>query len=276
LHLILSRRLEAELAAWLSQRVSRILACSQAAATSLVDRAPLLSAKTRVLYNPLPHANFDPKSDRTRTKRGDSDRFTLGVVGRITETKGHHLLLQALAELPSELREKIRLIVVGAPGPGCEPDARYAATLRADAVRLGLDHQIHWAGYLDDPGASYVLMDVLIHPALAEAMCIVILEALDRGIPVIAARTGGIPEVVQDGVNGLLISPDDPGALTAALTVFLEDGEIRERLKAGACCSLDSRFSMEVFSSNMRAAIGELCPSSSDKVGVLNAGFQKW
>jgi glycosyltransferase involved in cell wall biosynthesis len=272
LHLILNRRLEAGLVAWFSRRVSRILACSQAAAASLLDRAPKLSGKMQVLYNPLAR----PPDSGGRGKRGDGDQFTLGMVGRVTETKGHHLLLRALGDLPLELREKLRLIVVGAPAPGCEPDSRYAAALRREAARLGLDSQIYWAGYQTDPGGFYETMDVLVHPALAEAMCIVILEALSRGIPVIAARTGGIPEVVQDGVNGLLVSLEDSRALSRALKFFLERSEVRERLRAGACRSLDRRFSMDVFSSNILAAVRERCPSTSAEAAVHTGGFQRW
>ena len=176
LHLILNRRLEAGLVAWFSRRVSRILACSKAAAASLLDRAPKLSGKMQVLYNPLAR----PPDSGGRGKRGDGDQFTLGMVGRVTETKGHHLLLRALGDLPPELREKLRLIVVGAPAPGCEPDSRYAAALRREAARLGLDSQIYWAGYQTDPGGFYETMDVLVHPALAEAMCAVLCSRTSR------------------------------------------------------------------------------------------------
>jgi glycosyltransferase involved in cell wall biosynthesis len=276
LHLILSRRLEAELVVRSSRRVSRILACSHAAAASLLDRAPGLSTKTQVLYNPLPDSHESRlRLDRMRTKRVDVDLLTLGMVGRITETKGHHLLLQALGDLPSELREKLRLIVVGAPAPGCEQDSRYADRLRSDAARFGLDGQIVWCGYQADPGMFYESMDVLVHPALAEAMCIVILEALSRGIPVIAARTGGIPEVVEDGVNGLLVTLEDSNALRRALKFFLERPEVRERLRGGACRNLDRRFSMEVFSSSTLAAIEELCPSRCGEAAALPEGLQR-
>jgi glycosyltransferase involved in cell wall biosynthesis len=178
--------------------------------------------------------------------------------------------------LPLGLRAKLRLIVVGAPAPGCEADFRYAASLRRDAVRLGLEDYIQWSGYQTDPGEFYESMDVLVHPALAEAMCIVILEALSRGIPVIAARTGGIPEVVQDGVNGLLVSLEDTDALTRALKFFLRNPKARERLRAGASRSLDRRFSMEVFSSSILAATGELCPSTSEDVATFAGELQKW
>ncbi len=115
------------------------------------------------------------------------------------------------------------------------------------------------------------------HPALAEAMGIAILEALDRGIPVIAARTGGIPEVVRDGFNGLLVSMEDEDALCRALTLFVKKRRLRERLQAGARCGLDRRFSMETFSSGIRTVIGQLCPLvNSPETEAPVTGTEQW
>lgn len=260
LHLILRRRLEIILARVLARPVCRILACSNAAAESLAGRNRGLSAKTEVLYNPLRELREGPLNWRSETGRSGRDHFTIGMVGRITSDKGHHLLLEAVAGMPAKIRNKIQILVVGSEAPGCDSDLRYARDLRSETIRLGMDGQIIWAGYQPDPGPYYALMDVLVHPALAEAMCIVILEALDRGVPVIASRTGGIPEVVRDGFNGLLISVADRNALGQALTLFIEERQLRERLQAGARCTLDRRFSMETFSSRIRTIIGQLCP----------------
>ena len=274
LHLVLERRLEIMLVTRLARRVSRILACSHAAAASLLAGAPWLSAKTRVVYNPLrllrrPHEAVGHVAMLHR------DQFTVGVVGRITENKGQHLLLQAVSRLPADLREKVRLLIVGSEAPGCEPDRLYAERLRAEAVRYGLEGRIVWAGHQPDPGSSYASMDVLVHPALSEAMGLVILEALAWGIPVIASRTGGTPEVVRDGINGLLVSLENESELSMALALFLSSREVRERLKAGASQGLDSRFSMETFSSGIRAAIRRLCfPVTSGDVSAFSAGSE--
>ena len=261
LHLILSRRLEILLVRSVAWRLSKILACSNAAAESLVGRHGRLSAKTQVLYNPLRQERGNRLTwHRERPNRDRGDCVTIGVVGRITPVKGHHLLLQAVAELPAEMRERVQILIVGAEAPGCDSDLRYLRNLKSEAKRQGLEGQILWAGYQDDPGPSYARMDVLVHSALSEAMCIAILEALDRGVPVIAARTGGIPEVVRDGFNGMLVTPNDTAALAQALELFISKRRVREQLQSGACCSLDRRFSIETFSSRIRRFIGQLCP----------------
>jgi glycosyltransferase involved in cell wall biosynthesis len=209
-------------------------------------------------------------------KNARDGRVTVGVVGRITEGKGHHLLLEAIGRLPAHLRDGIQLLIVGAAAPGSASDLHYARFLRQEAARMGLQNQIVWTGYQTELARYYASMDVLVHPSLAEAMGIAIVEALDCGIPVIAARTGGIPEVVQDGVNGLLVSVKDCNALTETLTVFLTNDQIRGRLQAGAREGVDKRFSEEVFSSKIRATIGELCPPSVSGEAPCRAGLERW
>ena len=227
----------------------------------MAGRHPRISAKTQVLYNPLRQERESRLTwDRSRPNRAIRDCITIGMVGRITPGKGHHLLLQAVMELPAEMRQRIHILVVGSEAPGCDSDLRYLRTLQSEAKRQGMEEQILWAGYQDDPGPSYARMDVLVHSALSEAMCIAILEALDRGIPVIASRTGGTPEVVRDGFNGILVTPNDTAALARALELFISRRRLRERLQAGARCSLDRRFSIETFSSRIRTFIGQLCP----------------
>jgi glycosyltransferase involved in cell wall biosynthesis len=104
-------------------------------------------------------------------------------------------------------------------------------------------------------------MDLLVHPALPpEALSLVILEALDSGVPVVAARTGGIPEMVRDGFNGLLVPPGDEEALRDALQHILESEATRKRLQAGARAGLDSRFLPERFSVSIRNVVGQFCP----------------
>jgi glycosyltransferase involved in cell wall biosynthesis len=259
LHLFLTRRLDIALVALLARRVSRILACCQAAGASLLSADQRLAAKTDVVYNPLPELPTWP-SPHERKPRSSSDHITVGMVGRITEKKGQLLLLRAVGGLPLEIRRKIRLLIVGAEAPRCLPDFVYAQNLRAEAARLGLENQITWTGYLADTKPCYALMDFLVHPALPpEALSIVILEALNAGIPVVATKTAGIPELVQDGFNGLLVPPEDEVALRQALELIIENAAARERLQAGARAGLDERFLPERFSFSIRSIIGEFC-----------------
>jgi glycosyltransferase involved in cell wall biosynthesis len=259
LHLTLCRKREAMVVARLARYAGKIVSCSHAAAHPLLAENPALNKGLRVVYNPLTQsvgrADWNPDELAFRTS------FMLGMVGRVTEPKGHLNLLKAVSALPLYLQKKIRLVMVGAPAPGNAADLGYANRVKHLAARLNLQNQIIWTGYQTDTTLFYAYMDVLVQPSSAhsgEGMPMVILEALREGIPVIASRTGGIPEVIRDGSNGLLVPPGDDGALARALRDFLEDPALRARLRAGARESLAEQFSLANFQSQTLACVREL------------------
>jgi len=278
LHLILTRRTELFLVTRLARRISRIIACSHAAARSLLNDDTRLSEKTEVIHSPVPVRN-DPIPERPPGNiRIPSPCFTVGTVGRITEVKGQHLLLKAAGKLPPQVRAKIRILIVGAPAPASKADIRYAEGLKAIAYRYDLTENIVWAGYQTDLASWYGSMDVLVHSALwAEAMGLVILEALQMGIPVIATRIGGIPEILRDGTNGLLVTPDDEDALGQALSLFIENSSLREHLQEGARSCLDDRFTLKSFSPKIRTLVCRLCnlPNSNGS-SASDEKFAAW
>jgi glycosyltransferase involved in cell wall biosynthesis len=260
LHLILSRRLERRLVAFLARYVSRVVTCSQAAADALVQGNPRLARKVEVLYNPVSDLGDVP----ARVHRGDGEGavsetscVTVGMVGRITPLKGQDLLLKAVADLAPSIRERVRILIAGAPAPESPADLEYAEDLRVQATACGLRERVVWTGYLKDPGGLYAGIDVLVHPALAEAMPLAVLEALQQRVPVIASRAGGIPEIVDEGRNALLVPVGDVTALGAALEQFVTDGELRIRLQAGAQSGLDARFSRDAFASRILQLSGQ-------------------
>lgn len=252
LHNTLSGRPEVTLAAHASSLVSRIVACSRATAAPLLRVKPAVAAKMEVLYPPV----SDVASAGPQTPRGAG--FMIGMVGRITEGKGHRVLLDALTRL--DAATGVRLVIVGAPAPGNPDDARYLRELRSFAVTSGLDRRIDWAGYKADPRPYYGAMDALAVPSVCEeGMPVVALEAFQRGIPVIASRTGGIPELIRDGVNGLLVAPRNPAELALAMGSLQHSPALCARLGAAARASVDARFSPASYCSALGKIISDLC-----------------
>ena len=259
LHLTLNRKREAAMVARLARHAGRIVSCSYAAAQPLLNESHALTSTLQIIYNPLLEASGGV--ERTADGSPLADSFVLGMVGRVTQSKGHLNLLKALSALPLHLQQKTRLVIVGAPAPGNAVDHDYLSRVKELAARLNLQHQILWTGYQTDPARFYAGMDVLVQPSSAhagEGMPMVILEALREGIPVIASRTGGIPEVIRHGSNGLLVPPGDEAALARALQAFLEDPGLRARLQAGSRESLSERFSLANFQSQTLACVREL------------------
>lgn len=145
--------------------------------------------------------------------------WLVGSVGHLDRGKGHHVLLAALARLGRDGRALWGLLV----GEGKEREA-----LEAEATRLGVRDRIVFAGFRSDVPDLLQAMDVFAFPSLHEGLGSALLEAMAARVPVVAARAGGIPEVVRDGVDGLITAPDDDEALAAALLSVFQD-------EAGAC-----------------------------------------
>jgi glycosyltransferase involved in cell wall biosynthesis len=253
LHNTLSRSSDVMLAAQAAGLVSRVVACSRAAAEPLLRANPALKRKLQVLYPPLPGTPIPARSGPPAT-----GPLVVGMVGRITEAKGHHVLIEALAQLGPA--PGIRLLIVGAPAPESRQDARYVRSLHDSAARCGVASLVNWVGYQADPQPYYASMNVLTVPSIVEeGMPVVALEACQRGIPVVASCSGGIPELVEHGVNGLLFKTGDPSALAEALQRLRESPALRAQLAAAARTSIDARFSPKLYCSTLGGMISDLC-----------------
>lgn len=141
---------------------------------------------------------------------GGRDSFHLVFVGRLAGVKGAPLLLDAVARLAAA-RPGLRLTLVG--------DGPERPALEARAAELGLGARVAFTGYLtqDQVADTLARADALALPSFAEGVPVVLMEAMATGLPVVTTRIMGIPELVEDGVSGLLVPPGDLDALTAAL-----------------------------------------------------------
>jgi glycosyltransferase involved in cell wall biosynthesis len=148
-------------------------------------------------------------------------------VGALEHDKGVDMLLDAFASVRSRVRGA-RLWVVG-EGPRREE-------LVAQARRLGLDHEVWFRGTFPrlELRQLYDSCRLLVLPSRSEGLPRVIVEAMARARPVVATRVGGIPELVEHGVTGLLVPPEDPGALADALLRLLADRDLAARMGAEA------------------------------------------
>ncbi|WP_264032498.1 glycosyltransferase family 4 protein [Cellulosimicrobium sp. SH8] len=146
------------------------------------------------------------------------------AVGRIEHVKGFDLLVDAFAS--SALRDRARLVVVG--------DGSEAAALRRRVASAGLTDRVELPGRLDpaEVAARLAAADVVVVPSRADAAPLVVLEAWRSGRPLVATVRGGPPEIVSDGVDGVLVDPQDTQALAAAVLGLLDDPERAERIGA--------------------------------------------
>lgn len=138
----------------------------------------------------------------------------LTTIGRLSAEKGHADLIDALGLLAARGVHAETVIV----GDGPERQA-----LESQVDTLGLKEWVHFTGYLDRPQTVLNESSLLVLPSHTEGMPNVALEALAMGVPVLATRVGGTPEVIIDGDTGRLVPPRDPGSMAAAIGAFLSD-----------------------------------------------------
>jgi glycosyltransferase involved in cell wall biosynthesis len=169
-------------------------------------------------------------------------------VGRLRIRKGVEVLLDAVREL----RERIPGVVLRIAG-----DGEHRAVLERKAAELDLGAAVSFLGTRDAAQVRTLLAGAaaLVVPSIYEGMPLVVLEAMEKGVPVVASAVSGIPEVVVGGETGWLVPPEDPAALTRALEEVLTDApEARRRGEAGRR-RVDARYRPSVAAASWRAAV---------------------
>jgi glycosyltransferase involved in cell wall biosynthesis len=158
-----------------------------------------------------------------------------GVIAQLIPRKGHRHLLAALPRIVERL-PRLHVVLFGR---GPEEDA-----LRRRCADLGIAAQVHFAGFRSDLPALLGCLDLVVHPAEREGLGVALLQAAAAGVPVVATDAGGIPEVVADGVSGLLVPPAEPGALADAVLRVLSDPGLVRRLGTSGRRLVAERFSI--------------------------------
>lgn len=202
--------------AWALKRVSALVAVSRA----LEAKLAVLVGDTNAERACIPCAGFDPEVFAPRDRQAARERLGLHssarvavFIGQLVPVKQVDRLIEAWGQLHwhGELQEFDQLIIIGAGPKGSE--------LKRQVTALGVNRSVVFTGAVVQAEIPTWLgaADLLCLPSRDEGLPNVVVEALASGVPVVASRVGGIPELIQDGVNGLLVSPSDSAALAQAL-----------------------------------------------------------
>jgi len=163
-----------------------------------------------------------------------SPQITLGYLGRLTPEKGVKVLIQASALLKTP-----HIILIGGTGPDEQ-------ALKILTRKLRVEDKVNFLGNVPDKISFFRKIDILIVPSiLAESFGLVITEAMAAGIPVIASRVGGIPEIIQNKKNGLLVKPGSPDELRKAIVLLAENAPLKQSLITAGLHALSTRFGSE-------------------------------
>ncbi len=234
---------------------ARVIPMTNAVAT-LFGSTNGAGSKLTVIPDGIDLAAFNEKVDGERIRRElriPADAPLLGFVGRLDPWKGADVFVRAAAEV-AKRRPDARFLVCGGELPGYED---YAAGLRRLASELGLSDRIDFTGWtyrLDDIPEVMAALDVLVHTSTRpEPFGLVLVEAMAAAKPVVASNAGGVPEVVEAGVTGLLVEPGDWRAVAAALDDLLADGSRAAAFGAAGRARAERLFEIQAYANRVQA-----------------------
>jgi len=234
------------LARWAARRSDRVVAISTYTAAELRELAD-------VPIEVIPYTTSLPEPLSLPKSTGGPP--TVLFVGRLVERKGVPYLIEAMSLLPDR---SVRLEIVG--------DGPERPKLEAASRRLGIADRIEFRGKVSatELQAAYARASAFVLPSIfdargdTEGLGVVALEAMNYGTPVVASRIGGIPDVVEDGVTGILVPPGDAAALAAALRRVLDEPDLARKLGEAGRRRLHEQFSWEAITARWEAVYSSL------------------
>lgn len=236
---------------WLLARLAtRSIAISQPVRARLT-RWPRAHDHCTVVPNGIDLTAFasskDPETVRISLGLRPCDRI-IGTVGRLVAFKGQRYLLEAFS-LVRQCYPAITLLVVG---DGPERD-----TLERDSHRLGISDHVRFTGHREDVADLLSVMEIFVLPSLAEHFGRVLLEAMAMKLPIVATDAGGVPEIVENNVTGLLIPPADPAGLAKAISELLGDPSRARMMGAAGRGRAEQHFEFRMHARRVEAIYAE-------------------
>ncbi len=236
--------------------------CDLMLANSEASLAPLRTLRPdvdkRLFHLGTPIITVPPEAVRTaRAELGAADdEVVIGVFGRLQRWKAQDVFLAAAAQVGTA-RPRTRFVIVGGAMFGLEPE--YFSELRAAAAATGFADRIVFTDYRQDVAPFMAACDIVCHTSrVPEPFGMVVIEAMSLGRPVIATRGGGPSEIIAEREQGLLVPPDDPGALAAAILSLVDDPDLRSRVGARGRERVVSTFAIDKMAHNFVAELDRL------------------
>lgn len=237
----------------------RVIAVSQHTAEGMIEDEGAPPEKLRVILNGVDFNRLKLSTpdapDKLRRQFAPNNELLLLQVARLHPEKGHEYLFRALPLIEREIGRKVRLLLAGV-GPF---EAEYQKQVR----NLGVEQNVVFLGFRRDVPDLMSAADIFVLPSVAEAFGLVLTESLYLSTPVVAARTGGIPEIIQDGVDGLLVEPASPESLAAAISRLANDADLYQEMAGAGREKVLRQFGFEQMVRSYEKIYSELCESHS-------------
>jgi glycosyltransferase involved in cell wall biosynthesis len=224
-----------------------LVANSRSALAAIADRLP--DDLAQVIPNGIDTTAFAAIPD----PHDGPEPLVVGMVANLTSTwKQHDLFVEAAARI--DPAAPVRFVLIGHDPVLAGERHPYAESVHALVERAGLTDRFEFAGYVEEPTLAMARIDVLVHPCAQESFGRVAIEAMAAGRPVVGVDAGGIGEVVEHDVTGLLVAPGDTTALAAAVERLARDPAARRRLGGAGRTTAQARYQRTVHADAVIAA----------------------
>jgi glycosyltransferase involved in cell wall biosynthesis len=216
------------------RNASAVIALSQGLKDIALRTAP--DQEIDVISNGIEVNHFYPSS----TERKQDDTLKLITVSRLLERKGIHHILEAIAK-PNPLSVTLTIVGTGS----------YEGELRSKCTESGLDDRVNFTGFVRRDGLPelYRQHDVFVLPSQTESFGLAFAEAMSCGLPIIGTFVGGIPELVRNGTDGILVNPAKPGEIRESLEIMLDNPEKRTAMGISARQRIEDKYSWRIIAS---------------------------
>ena len=241
------------------QRLDHLIFVSRYLARRFLDHFPEAENKSTVVYNSVnttvwhPKLKAHPQTDAIRKTFGLCPGRTVLFMGRTVPAKGLSFLLEAMDRVRQKL-PGVKLLVAGSPFFKAATTNPFLKALKKRASKM--KDTVVFTGYIDHHKTPYIYAaaDVTVVPSIwGEPFGKVVVESMATGVPVIGSRRGAIPEIVEDGVNGILINnPKNTGRLADQILELLNDATCREKMGVLARQRVETTFSKPIRMARMR------------------------
>ena len=226
---------------FLSKFTDKVITCSDKTKQVIAQQEKIPQDKFLVLHNVIDAGKFESVrgKDELLKEFGLSDKdVIIGYVATLTKRKGHTYLLEAFKQL-SQSNQKLKLILVG--------DGALKIKLENWVKDNNLEKRVIFTGQRRDIPDILSIFRMFVSPAMFEAFGIVLAEAMNMGLPCVAFRVGGIPEVVEDGLTGVLVEPGDISGLAKAIETLLNNPELAKRYGKNGKKKVQEKFTAEKY-----------------------------
>ena len=238
-------------------RIWRVLQSAILTRTVAVSQAIAEQVGTPyVIYNGIDTDYFDPNLIDPTERAGYAKLFDvkgspiIGIAARLTKQKGHIVLLNAFSELLSDW-PNAQLLIAG--------DGEELPTLELLSNKLNLTEHVQFLGPIRNVREFLSVLDVFTHPSIFEGLGIAVIEAMSMGLAIVATKVDGLAELITDGVEGSLVEPNNPIALSKAMKRILSDPALRKNMGQRARKKAVGKFSVKTMIQKYEELYLDLC-----------------